>query len=627
MIRGGLHVQQGPRFGDAVTMVRNCHPGLVLWVDTAPHDVMSEVHSWGGINVARRYWSHGTEWAYLQGRYNYHLEQDLTPPEALHWAGEDLAQFVFDGWWERFGAAANVVDFAVGANEYWGHDKPATWQLRLAYEFEKALHAKFKAVGVKYAAFSLPPGNCEPEEWAQFMTWCREDNIDFVGDALCVHTYWCSTGGPTSRDSYDPDAPYLVGREAWYNPWPSVTIDGLRQTLPIIIGEYGFDHSLSGKPKTGFTQQYLMPGRDQVYAQHLLDGGNLLARIAEKSWRTYIGWALFTVGGDDVWVGKGFDATRIWQIEAAIKSLPAQHTTYVRAEEPQEPTMLYRTFWLSPVDPVASPTSVEQACNWAKAQTPEGMAPAILWPAVFGPWWQYYCDTNLPKHLCPKNAAELAAIRQQVEAQGVAFGCWVVPRTLSVYEAEQHREAALAAGFIALDLEPYGKWDAEGNWHGFLEPPHDQDPTIYLTTLWAGITSEFQVALSIVPQPSGIDPLGTAWSKWLGGASELAPQCYWSDGSQLHPDVALPYLAGKVNNDEMRVVPIVPSQAVDEAAAAYSAGFDGDLDIWRLLPTGPVEPEEPPVEEPIDWQARALAYEAKIERARNLLVQALEILE
>lgn len=286
-----------------------------------------------------------------------------------------------------------------------------------------------------------------------------------------------------------------------------------------------------------------------------------------------------------------------------------------------ETSVKYRTFWLSPVDG-QTPASVEQACQWAKAQTPEGMQPGILWPAVFGPWWQKYCNTTLAKALCPANGAELAAIRAQVESRGVAFGCWVVPRTLSVYEAQQHREAALAAGFIALDLEPYGNWDAQGNWHGFLEPPFDRSPDEYLAALWGDDDPGFKVALSVVPQPSGIEPLGDAFVLWLRGVNELRPQCYWSDGSQLHPDIAIPYLhqqladIGDAVDPMLPIIPIIPSPGVDLAALEYSASYDGDLDIWRLLPVEVAEPEPEPE---IEWMQRALAAEAERDRYRQAI--------
>lgn len=587
-LRAGLHVQQGPRFGDAVAMVRRSKPGIVLWCDTAPRDVMAEVRSWGGLNVARRYWPHGTEWRVLTGENG----------------PESLATMVYDGWMERFGGTRDLVDYAVGANEYWGVDKPAIGQMRLAYEFERSLAHKFKTIGVKYAAYSLPPGNIEPHMWAQIMAWCKEDGIDFVGDALCVHTYWRSPAGPTSRESYDPDAPYLVGREVHYEPWPNITVNGQRSSLPILIGEYGFDHSLSGYPKTGFTKQYTMHDRDAVYAQHLIDGSNLLSQLAEKHQRTYIGWTLFTVGGDPVWTEKGFDATGIWQIEKAIASQQAHHDEYAQPEpEEPQPDSIYG-YQLSPEE-------VAAGVRLYAEERPDGS----IWVVRHDPhapagqeYTQFLVQAGTTPEEPPAPAAlirtmdvsshqptNLTALIRETGAQQVIVRMYQPGELPSQDHSRAQVESARANNCrVGAYMWLYAAWDARKQIRDAVALARDCG--LSLRYLWIDyepytdgtmptIEQLFQACSACLIE--GVKP-GVYSSKW----------CYPDDTTMV--DTNVPLWAAQYDGIES-VDNFIPFGGWTQCAAKQYQGSPIDLSAWRAeyaeaLPGD--EPAEPPVEEP-----------------------------
>ena len=358
VIRSGMNIQSTKP--EVVQYLRDCKPGVVVWVEVGPPTLMAEARGWGCINVARRWF-------------------DIDQFGMVVNDPEGAAVYCYDGIKERFGSAWGEVDYFVGFNEYVGNDKfvrqttvaldandqPVYEQFGDLYNrlgenaqvgdfpsvmgYENYLndlrHNAFIAASVaiyeyqmfrlfseqepkgKYAAFSFPPGNPELWQWKMIFDSLKEKfNCTFPGHAMSAHSYWRTPAGPRSRDSYDPDAPYLVGREPWFSPRPMV---------PIIYTEAGFDDYGYGGQKDGFTHEYRMSDRDAVYAAHMKDFCVLNAELAEKYGMTFLGAGFFTTGFDPKWVQAGFDFTGIWQIRDFMRSWPKFHTVYYT--EPTQP--------------------------------------------------------------------------------------------------------------------------------------------------------------------------------------------------------------------------------------------------------------------------------------------------
>ena len=237
------------------------------------------------------------------------------------------------------------------------------------------------------------------------------------------------------------------------------------------------------------------------------------------------------------------------------------------------------TFWVTPhrrFENVAG--MVSEAQFW----TPTGHHANILLPAVYRKWWQGdLTNRSLPPALAPRGPDDLAIIREEVESYGVGFGCWVVPGECSQEEAKIHAAAGLAAGFLALDVEPY---------EDFLVEPYDRDPSGYLDALKRSLGDDIPLALSIVPLPSGIKPLKLRVDIWLYFADSLRPQCYWTDNDDLALIPARRYLRS-LGIPLPPIVPIVPHPLTEaakfgirpKAGRSWRRMRSGrDTDVWFL---------------------------------------------
>jgi hypothetical protein len=234
------------------------------------------------------------------------------------------------------------------------------------------------------------------------------------------------------------------------------------------------------------------------------------------------------------------------------------------------------THWVSPVQG-NGPQTVGEVIERMRVATPPGWLYRALIPTVYGDTWQ--ADPSLSNtcgmELRPKDAADFRWIKDRFDEQSVMMGGWAVPRTLSFEEGYAHGSAGAVVDLMILDLEPYA---------GFLEKPFDKCPDDYIRGYQDACARRPWV--SIVPQASGIETLGTAWGHWARFSVGLRPQCYFTDGASLdYPEPSMPYLSARMAkvNVKRRVVPIFPSRSkgdghTDELLHLARA----DRDVWVL---------------------------------------------
>lgn len=325
----GLNIQK-PWNQGVEDYVRACKPGVVLWVDKPTLGLMQYVKSYGGINIARRWFDESDQWSRVTN----------DPVSAADYCYDELQSMYSYAW--------NYIDWLVGFNEYYGSDKFAQYGPSIANKvasFENRMRFNAHLGGKKYAHSSLPPGNLELADWAALVN-AADGDQSMLGDALACHEYWRTPAGPTSRDSYDPAAPYLIGRFQYYNPIPQT----------VIVTECGFDNYAN--PKLGWQKCYNFGGRDPIYAGQFRDYHTLIDSIALARNITVIGGCAFIVGRDPLWIsegdGKGFDFTGIREIADVMNAWPKTHT---ERSQTMPPTT-------DPIEPMIHDIFTRQGANW-----------------------------------------------------------------------------------------------------------------------------------------------------------------------------------------------------------------------------------------------------------------------
>lgn len=439
-----------------------------------------------------------------------------------------------------------------------------------------------------YPSYESDPGAWIEElrrQWVPFLPGLYA--IKDANHLLCLNQY-----GP-GADMFEA-APYLMLRHRWLK---SVLPADLRN-IRIVLGEAGIDAGCASPPAPKGKRGYKALTTSAGYADQLrrLDAELHSDANVEGAWifGSFLPYWNASIDPTFDVVGDGFvrqailDGANIPHIEQ-----PEEPT---EPEEPpvEETPVKYLTYWLSPHNAYAS---IEAVLADVKAATPPGWQPALLVKCGEGNSWQGSFGSVLDRSMRPGSEDDIRYLRAVVEAAGVAFGAWVWPRELTPEEGRLYQRIAIAAGYLCLDVEPYDD-DAVGR---------GESPDPMFEALWDGITDEFTVGLSIVPLPSGINPLAGVLKDWLGGVNDVRPQTYWTDNPNLHPDVALPYMESR-GITGLPIIPIVPHPTVaGQATYDWLAGWQHNADIWQVLPVTvapPVEPEEPP----IDWQAKAEAY-------------------
>lgn len=221
------------------------------------------------------------------------------------------------------------------------------------------------------------------------------------------------------------------------------------------------------------------------------------------------------------------------------------------------------TFWVSPFE---APVNLQVALSRVKKHLPPGFKARLLVPGLYGSVWR-----SCRSVLCPKSVSDVANLRQQVERAGLLFGLWTLPRSLTESEGKLHGQAAAAAGFNVLDLEPYPGFlvRPSGSPVGFLKAYQQYEPRVHI---------------SIVPQPSGLTPFKGALRLWLLAATTIRPQVYFTDAPQLSPRVAIPYLERVLESFGLQrtVVLLLPGIAGSRVLSYLEQ--ENEADIWRLLP-------------------------------------------
>lgn len=235
----------------------------------------------------------------------------------------------------------------------------------------------------------------------------------------------------------------------------------------------------------------------------------------------------------------------------------------------------YTSFWIAPQDG-EGPQTVTEAAQRAIKATPYKHLPGLILPTLYGPWWQTEGLSQNLGDLAVSGPEDVAQIRYEVEAEGVAFGVFAVPRWLTPEEALKHAQAGNAGGLLVLDLEPY---------NGFLAD-NEQDPQEYLTTLKANLNPGVGLDISLVPQASGLEPI-VFLPNWVAAADNLRTQNYWNEQPALQPGSANIYLKRHLKavgyKKAVKIIPIVPHPSVFPPASTYIVGRRGHTDVWRCL--------------------------------------------
>lgn len=455
---------------------------------------------------------------------------------------------------ERWGRALVAAyrghaDAVVGPNEYVGNRDP--WELwALAGELEATICTIVQDAGLPYLFGSFAPGNCDPGHLAGPLARVREQAA-----GVCYHAY----ARPDFSRLEAPAEKWWFWRPLW---WAE---QGVCPRF-VFLGEAG--SWWSWKARMG-EDAYVDLLKEQAAGV-----GELRRRgIAVSAPCVY---AVGALGGEG----------ERWNVGPAFLDRAGRHNDQANEPEPRpaipqtaipqrrERPVRHLTHWLSPVD-ADPPRTVDEAIERARRNTPRGWTPAILWPAVYAHYWQRDCDRTLPDELAPAGPADLVAIRAQVEGAGLGFGAWAVPRQLSRAEARAHRAAAIAAGYLCLDVEPYD---------GFLVEPR-RSPIAYLTAYWEG--HETPTGLSLVPRERDLDALGDALEEWLDGVNEVRPQVYFTDDPTLAYPGALLVLRRRMRRlgfGRRPVIPVLPCRAVGgQQTDAILRRRRSHTDLFRLV--------------------------------------------
>lgn len=245
--------------------------------------------------------------------------------------------------------------------------------------------------------------------------------------------------------------------------------------------------------------------------------------------------------------------------------------------------------------------TISSLAETIKRATPRGWQPAISIKTHHGGWWQAHRDTH---PLAIDGRSKLGAVRDELTEHGIIVGSWGEPMDDAIHGGGALAgESAAITGYYCADVEPYGEFSipnttlrrvtGDGNRTGPFYT--EADAAVFAEQFWAAFYLSFQDAsgspasrenagVSLVPQPSGLSPFGSAGLRaWVRLTGYVQPQCYAHEHPQLSPDVALPVLrvALKGAMVRARVVPIFDRGA--QFSKLLTAHYwRWGADVWRL---------------------------------------------
>jgi hypothetical protein len=204
----------------------------------------------------------------------------------------------------------------------------------------------------------------------------------------------------------------------------------------------------------------------------------------------------------------------------------------------------------------------------------------LLIPLHFGQWPQSQCRQSIPKDMLVSNPQDAATIRGRVEAYGLGFGGWGVPRDGN--SPELAGRFAEACGYYSANFEPDEFWLPGDNaaaindwWSRFWNAMQDQD------------SMSGNVSATVVPNSWGISAFANSLGDLAAGCGALALEVY--GGLQTRASYPAPNLwptdgFQRIRNTgvDANLIPIV---ALDNLPGQYNLAArlgHGNVHVWAI---------------------------------------------
>lgn len=564
-------------------------PGLVVWENCGSREHMQAVRSWGGLNYARWIPSWNV-WAAV-----------VTQPE-------NAAQEYYKEAKAAYGDKYALIDGLQAANEIWGADKPGPWPAEAFYRFNKEFARLCKADKVSSVSTPCGVGNPEPEQYQMLMDMCNRDGIPWMCDQVGTHEYWQSTYGPDSPIfGYDPNAPNRIGRFCQLGPLPRVPVVVLENLFVAIDADEGYRKRYTGEIDKKIT----------AHAERCLQ---IYQDLAEQYKVTIVGAAWFEVGRVPPWPERGHDFTGIWELGQLCARWPKEHTVYM-PPEPETPVYHFEQGFAEyaaehpEVGEAMEPLRYDQESN-AFQQTTTG---TLVWwdslqQVVFYPLGTPIVKPEEPPapaalirtmDVSSHQPADLTALIAETGATQVIVRMYQPGELPSQDHSHLQIESARQNGCrVGGYMWLYAAWDARQQIRDAVALARDCG--LNLRYLW----------IDYEPYTDGTKPTGDQLAQAVSECWEQGVNPGIYSGKWCWPDddtfFGIPLWAAQYDGIES-VDNFIPFGGWTQCAAKQYQGSPIDLSAWRpeyaeALPGE--EPAEP--EEPIDWQARALAAEHRV---------------
>lgn len=551
-------------------------PGLVVWENCGSREHMQAVRNWGGLNYAR--WIPSWNgWAAV-----------VTQPE-------NAAQEYYKEAKAAYGDKFALIDGLQANNEIWGGDKPGPWAAEAFYRFNKEFARLCKKDNVPSVSTPCGVGNPEPDQWQMLVDLCNRDGIPWMCDQLGTHEYWQSVFGPDSPVfGYDPYAPNRIGRFCQLGPLPRVPVVVLENLFVAIDADEGYRRRYTGEI-------------DKKIAAHAERCLQIYEMLAEKHKVTIIGAAWFEVGRVPPWPERGHDFTGIWELGQLCARWPKSHTVYQQEAPVYEFELGFAEYAAEhpEVGEPAGPLEYDDKGNgmqettngilfWEKSTNTVSFMDATGPGEPEEPAPTYIKTMDVSSH----QPTDLTALIQENQVEQV-----IVRLYLPWEQPSQDISRAQIASAKAAGCRVGG--------YCWLYPESDPHDTVYQAGVLArdcGLNLE-HLWIDIEPYEGGPIPsvdrirtaLNTCAAYGIQGGIYTSEWC-WAHGNQF---TDIPLWAAQYDGIADPNV-FTPFGGWSACAAKQYQGDPIDLSAWRPEYAEAL-PEQP--EEPIDWEARALAAE------------------